>query len=125
MDGNIIYKTHTIIRNVAIFVSVIIFYGCSQNRTNLLPSNIITSDSIYFSESTDILSQDIIDSIYWIPLDSSHINIFDHISKMCVVNDYIYSLLAEINLLFKYIQRKEIFFIKYQIKEMGQKIILK
>ena len=36
-----------------------------------------------------------------------------------------YSLLAEINLLFKYIQRKEIFFIKYQIKEMGQKIILK
>ena len=49
MDGNIIYKTHTIIRNVAIFVSVIIFYGCSQNRTNLLPSNIITSDSIYFS----------------------------------------------------------------------------
>mgnify|MGYP003494601776 FL=1 len=89
MDGNIIYKTHTIIRNVAIFVSVIIFYGCSQNRTNLLPLNIITSDSIYFSESTDILSQDIIDSIYWIPLDSSHINIFDHISKMCVVNDYI------------------------------------
>ena len=77
MDENIIYKTHTIIRNVAIFVSVIIFYGCSQNRTNLLPSNIITSDSIYFSESTDILSQDIIDSIYWIPLDSSHINIFD------------------------------------------------
>ena len=124
MDGNIIYKTHTIIRNVAIFVSVIIFYGCSQNRTNLLPSNIITSDSIYFSESTDILSQDIIDSIYWIPLDSSHINIFDHISKMCVVNDYI--LIASRNQsIIQVYSLLEIFFIKYQIKEMGQKIILK
>lgn len=89
MDEDIIYKIHTIIRNVTISAFLIIFCGCSQNRTNLLPSNITTSDSIYFSESTDVLSQDIIDSIYWIPLESSHINIFDCISKMCVIDNFI------------------------------------
>lgn len=82
-------KTHIIIRDVTISVFLIIFCGCSQNRTNLLPSNITTSDSIYFSESTDVLSQDIIDSIYWIPLESSHINIFDCISKMSVIDNFI------------------------------------
>ena len=82
-------KIHIIIRNVTISVFLIIFCGCSQNRTNLLPSNITTSDSIYFSESTDVLSQDIIDSIYWIPLESSHINIFDCISKMSVIDNFI------------------------------------
>ena len=89
MDEDIIYKIHTIIRNVTISAFLIIFCGCSQNRTNLLPSNITTSDSIYFSEPTDVLSQDIIDSIYWIPLESSHINIFDCISKMCVIDNFI------------------------------------
>ena len=82
-------KIHIIIRNVTISVFLIIFCGCSQNRTNLLPSNITTSDSIYFSEPTDVLSQDIIDSIYWIPLESSHINIFDCISKMSVIDNFI------------------------------------
>lgn len=82
-------KIHIIIRNVTISVFLIIFCGCSQNRTNLLPSNITTSDSIYFSESTDVLLQDIIDSIYWIPLESSHINIFDCISKMSVIDNFI------------------------------------
>lgn len=82
-------KTHIIIRDVTISVFLIIFCGCSQNRTNLLPSNITTSDSIYFSESTDVLLQDIIDSIYWIPLESSHINIFDCISKMSVIDNFI------------------------------------
>lgn len=89
MDMNMIYKIRIISRNVAIAVFLIIFCGCSENRTNLLPSNITTSDSIYFSESTDVLSQDIIDSIYWIPLKSSYINIFDCISKMCVIDDFI------------------------------------
>lgn len=82
-------KIHIIIRNVTISVFLIIFCGCSQNRTNLLPSNITTSDSIYFSEPTDVLSQDIIDSIYWISLESSHINIFDCISKMSVIDNFI------------------------------------
>lgn len=87
--NTVIYTMNTIFRNIIILVILITFCGCTKNRMKLLHSNINTSDSILFSEPTDTLPQDIIDSIYWIPLKSSHENVIDCISKMSIVENFI------------------------------------
>lgn len=78
-----------IFKVIIIFAIIAIMINCSEHRNDISVSNINVSDSIFFTEPLDTFPKGIIDSIYWIPLQSSDKNIIKEISKLCVTDSLI------------------------------------
>lgn len=72
-------------------ITMILFsvIGCSVHRDNDNLPDVCISDSLLFTVPLDTLPDGIIDSVRWLPLQNSDLNIIRDISKLSVVDSFI------------------------------------